>query len=458
MKRFIAAVSALIMSFFVLAGCGGSATGGAERAEPLISAESIDENLRFFLGVTDKNLDGDIGDRAPTSESERAAAQRIYDRYADKERYGNLKVTSLDAETSKFEVNVSTGNMQNPTEKRSSQNVVIRLPAPENGQGRQVIISTGYDNSFGKYSAEYDGNRPATGAYDNATGVAVVMSLIDYCSENAGTLFEKIDFDLVFVFFGCSSYNSLGAEAYMDKGMTSHERLNTLMMLNIDRMGGERMYLYTDEVSTPHEKFIRSVANDAGSVYHTLPDNMPIINGMYIDGVYYAHFAMLESHSVFIEHGIPAAYLFSGYYGGFNLSDLEKKGSANLGGTENDTYANLVSKRGDYARQGSDTASLVARSLTADGFVEAATAARTETYDYSFWVKPLWAYLIVIFVIIALCVVLIILVKYVEKKHPFVPIVRRMKIAVFGMEYETKSEEDIFVDIQRRPKNPFDGY
>ena len=160
MKRFIAAVSALIMSFFVLAGCGGSATGGAERAEPLISAESIDENLRFFLGVTDKNLDGDIGDRAPTSESERAAAQRIYDRYADKERYGNLKVTSLDAETSKFEVNVSTGNMQNPTEKRSSQNVVIRLPAPENGQGRQVIISTGYDNSLDRKSTRLNSSHP----------------------------------------------------------------------------------------------------------------------------------------------------------------------------------------------------------------------------------------------------------------------------------------------------------
>ena len=65
--------------------------------------------------------------------------------------------------------------------------------------------------------------------------------------------------------------------------------------------------------------------------------------------------------------------------------------------------------------------------------------------------------MIVLFIVIALCILLIVLVKHFEKKYPFVPIVRKMKIAVFGMEYENKTDGDIFVDI-KRPKNPFDGY
>lgn len=445
MRKRITTILIFIICVLALFGCGSKSTvgnsgGGFER---MVSADKIDENLRFFLGVNDATPLGDMGNRTPTSESERNAAEKLYMHFSSDE-YANIEVTPL--EETEFEVSV--GNT-----KRSSQNVEIRFKGNGNNV-KQIIIGAGYDNPYGAYNEEYSASQPSTGAFDNATGVATVMSLIDYCNENADEI--NLDFDIVFVFFGCSNYNSMGAREYAN-GMEPAEKLNTLLMMSVSKLGGDKMYLYTGEVKTEHESFLRGVATELGSDYNTLPMNMPIIDGIYLDDVYYAHFGMLGDHAAFMDWDIPSAYVFSGAYGGFNLSDLESKGDSNLGGTKDDTYANLRVSREDFAAQGSDTANLILTSVKKEGFAAAMQTSRLEKKDYSFWTSPLWAYLIVIFVIIALCIVLIIVVKYLEKKYPYAPPRRRMKIAVFGMDYETKSDGDIFVDI-KKPSDPFDGY
>lgn len=452
MKKHTTILIALLLCVTVLCGCGSVATGGGQKGEAPVTAETVDANLRYFLGITDaegneKAALGDMGDRTPTSESERHAAELLYARYADTEAYPHFTATPLyDTE---FDVRVST------TETRKSQNVEIRFMPGGEAHEKQVVIGTGYDNPFGTYNTVYDG-QPSTGAFDNATGVATLMSCMDYVHANAEAL-AALPFDLVFVFFGCSGYNSAGANAYVSKQMTAAQHLTTVLMVNVGKLGGERMYLYADEVSTAHETFLRDVASNEGLTYYSLPKNMPLIEGTYIDNVYYTHFGMLGDHAAFTEWGIPTAYITSGYYGGFNLSDLEKSGEANLGGTERDTYENLRAERGAYAEQGSDTVTLLLRAATHTDFLSVMEKSKNEKTDYTFWTNPLWAYLIVLFIVIALCILLIVLVKHFEKKYPFVPIVRKMKIAVFGMEYENKTDGDIFVDI-KRPKNPFDGY
>lgn len=450
MKKFVAAIAALIMCACVLCGCGGSATGGkGTDAVITVTGEQVTNNLKTFLGITDANQFGNLGDRTPTSESERVAAERLYNRYADSENYSDITVTPLSETGFDFTVN---------GKEYTSQNVEIKFSSPKS-TGKQVIIGAAYDNPYGVIDAAY-AYQTSTGAFENATGVATVMSIIDYCNANAAELKKTLDFDLVFVFFGCGSYNNYGAKKYIS-GMNVAALQNTLVMFNISKLGGEKMYLYADETETSHEKFIRGVADNCNLSFYSLPSNMPIIDGVYLEDVYYTHFAMLGDHAAFMEKGVPTAYLFSGYYGGFNLSDLEKKGSKNLGGTENDTYVNLENSRAAYAEQGSFAATLIMQSVISDGFTSAMEKTRASAKDYTFWTNPLWAYLIVIFIIIALGIVIIILVKHFEKKYPFVPTIKRMKIAVFGMDYEKPSDADIFVDIGKKnspPKNPFDGY
>lgn len=447
MKKFVAILSVFVLAAFVLCGCGGSVTGGgASEKKTLVSSEDITKNTEEFLGVSAGEPDGNVGNRKSTSESERKAAERLYEKYANGSEYSALGATVL-SET-EFELKINGQDY-------ASQNVEIVWENP-NGKGKQVIIGASYDGSYGPYD-ESSLKQKATGAFESATGVATLMSVIDYVAANEAELSAKIDFDIVFVFFGCGAYNSYGASVYVNKYLSANDRLDTLVMFDIDRLGGENMYMYSDETETEHENFLRNVADSCGLAFGTLPANMPIIEGVYIEDVHYAHFGMFGDQAPFFQKDIPAIKFFSGYYGGFNLSDLEMSGTVNIGGTEQDTYTNLKAERPKFAEQGSDTATLIIESMLSSGFADTMTAARASKSDYTFWTKPLWAYLTVIFAIIALCVLLIVIVKHFEKKYPFVPQVKRMKIAVFGMDYETKNDEDIFIDI-KKTGNPFDGY
>lgn len=322
MKKASFVLCLLLCAVSVLYGCGSSVTKGARPDMPApVSQQEIDANLRAFLGVTDTDTTGDLGNRMPTSESERAAAERLYGRYTDAHNYPHMVVTPTDK--TQFTVSVNG-------EDRTSQNVEVRFPAA-NGSGKQVIVGTGYDNGYGEYDTEYSA-QPSLGAY-TATGVATVMSLIDYCEHNADTLGESIDFDIVFVFFGCGTFNGRGAEKYLSDTMTSLQRQNTLVMFEIGNMGGDRLYTYAGETKNAPDSFVRKAAGNAGLRFYTLPDNLPKIDGEYLDDVPYAHFGMMGNVAAFIDGNVPAVRLFSGYYGGFNLSDLERKGKHNVANT-----------------------------------------------------------------------------------------------------------------------------
>ncbi|MDE7395265.1 MAG: M28 family peptidase, partial [Clostridiales bacterium] len=435
--------------------------------------EKIDANLRYFLGITDylgneRSEYGDMGNRTPTSEAEQHAARKLFHHYTGEEenpdydsdsasggaqwlsgkRYEHVEVTDIDK--TGFDVSMND-------ETRRSFNVEIRYTGTTEHE-KQVIIGTGYDTAYGKVAEAYQGQQ-STGALENGTGVAALMTLIDWCEETQPAL----DFDLVFVFFGCSAYNGAGAAAYVE-AMAPTQKLNTLLMVNLHRFGGDRTYLYADEVKTEHETFLRKVADENGLSVYTLPSNIPLIDGVYRKDIYYAHYGMLGGHAAFLDAHIPSAYLFDGYYGSFNLSELEKKGASNLGSTKEDTYPSLVKSRPAYKTHAADALTLLISAIRKDGFVSAMATARKNEKDISFWVNPFWANMIVIFAVVALIVVLVVLVKYFEKKHPYVPTVRKLKVAVFGMDYEDKQSADIFIDVKSRSDpfgggdNPFDGY
>ena len=463
-KRICILLCAVLLALS-LTGCGSRVTGvGKEKTRyDIVGAEeAIDANLRYFLGITDyegntRSEYGDMDNRTPTSEAEKHAAEKLYYHYTGKEenpnytaeserwqsvpeqkKYKNLEVTPLEDTGFSVEINTST---------RQSQNLEIRYTGGTPHE-KQVIIGTGYDAAYGSVTDAYKGQK-STGALENGTGVAALMTLIDYCEKEQ----PAFDFDLVFVFFGCSAYNGYGAEKYAQK-MSGAARLSTLLMVNLHRFGGDRTYLYADEVKTAHETFLRETADENGLSVYSLPVNIPLIDGIYREDIYYAHYGMLGNHAAFLDAGIPTAYLFDGYYGGFNLSDLERKKAVNLGGTAEDTYPALLQACPAYKTHAADALSLLLKAFTREGFASAAATARENTKDFTFWANPFWANMIVIFSVVALSIVLIVLVKYFEKKYPYRPKMRKLKVAVFGMDYEDKSAADIFIDV-KRPQDPF---
>ncbi len=446
-----------------LFGCAGTPTASGKTPQYIAEnlESEIDANLQTFLGVSESVPHGNMGNRTPTSEAEHHAAQKLYRHFTGQRenpdydfstgtgeqwiagtQYDHIEVTPL--EDTKFEVTTDD------EEQRTSYNVEVRYTGGTPHE-KQVIVGAGYDTAYGKLADEFHGQL-STGALENGVAVATLMTMIDYCEKEQ----PVFDFDLTFVFFGCSAYNSLGARNYV-KSMEPSKRLNTLLMINLYRLGGDRTYLYADEVPTAHEDFLRGVAEDKGISVYTLPSNMPIIDGTYRTDVGYVHYGMLGDHTMFVSNNIPSAVLQDGYYGGFNFSDVECKGKSNLGATKEDTYQNLVEKRPQYKQHAASALSLVLHAVQTEGFADAATRSRTSTKDFTGWTNPFWANMTVIFVIVALAIVLIVVVKLLEKKHPYEPKMRKLKIAVFGMDYEDKEDGDIYIDVKPR-KNPFDGY
>lgn len=475
MKRFISVLLSVFLvmtSLALFSGCGSVSTANGAERKVIISEEKIDEELRWFLGISGDGDSGNMGNRTYTSDSEYIAAKRLVERFSyveqdesdgEKEKYKVFSVTPLESTT--FDVKITTqATLMNPATQivRNSQNVVVKFGGGTSG--KQIIIGTGYGNDYGSYDTKvedrdnpenYGKQGSSTGAFASGTGVATVLAIMDYFSEHASEIRAKIDFDVIFVFFGCSEYNSLGASSYAD-GMKPSERLNTGVMFNISRLGGERAYIYANDYKTDREDFLINKATTGGYEFYGIPKNMPIIEAEYIKGVNYTHYAMLGDHAVFTEWGINSVSIRSGYYGGFNLSDIEHSGEKNIAGTASDTYVNLNKVRKSYARQGSDAASLILSAITSDGFMAAMSAADE---DYSFWLEPLWAQLILLGVILLLGVLAVVLVKVFEKKYPYHPKTKKMKIAVFGPEYESKNEDEIIIDVKppdgRDDNNPF---
>lgn len=435
-----------VLAFFVAAalGCGGKRISGSGIATERVTPSDIDKNLRYFLGVDDEQgnevcTDGTIGDRYPASVSENAAAKKLAEHFGNKEKYGSLRVTDLN----------STMFL---SDDKASYNVEIKLDNPYYNGSNRVLVTASYDNPY-KMGVENIGDY-AIGAFA-ATGTAAVMSIIDHMCGKGQSALKNMDFNVTFVFFGSSYVNATGISRYLTDTVTAEELGNTIAAFDLNNFGGDRLYLYCDDIKTEREELFKNAVAECGAECYTLPVNMPIIDGAYKSGVYFAHSVMFGNSTEFSERGIASFKLFSGYYGGFNLSPIEKRGDVNVLGTYRDTYANLKEKRSAFSRQGSDAASSVISALSHSGFSQSVSGNKS-VYDYGFALNPMWAYIIELGILIALGVTVAVLVKKFEKKYPYKPVVKRMRVAVFGMEYEDPRSGDLYIDV--KSKNPFEDY
>ncbi len=402
---------------------------------PPISAEKMELSLKNFLNVTSEHPDGDIGPREPFSESEKKAADYIKT-YAESFKDGDESVYKTTEQS--FEINGE-----------ASQNIIVNKKGT-GSEGKQVIIGTYYDNLISSVTPSLNGKKSeaTAGAMENGTGCALLLALLDYFKTSS------FSFDLEFVFFGASNPYNYGAGYYVSK-MPQVKIDNTLLMLSLRRFGGDSLYLYTEEVKTAHHEFIKSKAKEQSAELLDTPSYLPVVGTTALTRMPYATWASMGVHSPFFFNDINVANIYSASYDFFFIGDNESGGAANRSNTENDTYRQLVSDFPRYSAQMSEAAQIVIATLSDADFAQTMLKSWSGFKSYEWAVNKLWGLISVVFIIIALAVLLIVLVKKFEKKYPHNPRKVNVKIAVFGREYEEKSDADIIIDI-KKPQDPFE--
>ena len=429
MKKRILAAAALCLTLVLCLGVvRPNRQAHAATADGFFTAAAMEQALTEFLG---SGADNRI-DRTSFSDAEKTAANWL-----------NAKLTeydSLHVEKSAFTY----------AEKYNSYNIEARYTGADSRY--QVIIGANYDNMY-ENVGNLKGNKGA-GALQNATGVSVLLEIARYLQETK----PVYPFDVVLVFFGASEPGLIGSRDYVNK-MTTDSRLNTLLMANVQRVGGDRLYVYDDEVKTLHGKLLLDTASERGLSFRRQPTSVPYIAAETVQGIPYTTWGMLGDQAGFMSSGINTVNVFGGHIGSFNLNNAETLGG-NISYTAKDNLDTLKSRYPDYSRQMADIADMLTATIAREDFTDTCLRSPTEKYDYTWLTKPVYVSIILVGMMILAGVALILLVKHFEKKYPFVPVHKKLKIAVFGIDYEDKDTNDIFVDVKPtgRSNNPFDGY
>lgn len=152
--------------------------------------------------------------------------------------------------------------------------------------GKQIVIG-----------AHYDSVRVGRGAFDNATGVALLMQLADALRD------EKTPYTLVFVAFGAEETGLKGSTHFVAE-MSDQARADTVLMINFDSVAtGDRLYCYSSEEAPWPQLALRSMARGLGEHLLTSPG----LNAQHA----YGTTGDWSDHVAFRKAGIPYLYLES---------------------------------------------------------------------------------------------------------------------------------------------------
>lgn len=451
--KILVVVVALVM-LFSFTGCFTNVenidTSGEFLVQPsegnYLMADSINENVKTFMSITDENPTGNGGNRTAFSYSEKSASQTLVS-FADS--LGDYAVS-----TQGFDVMYDG-------EKEYSQNIIVtKLSSSENA--KDIIFCANYDNAYydvdeyGYKIEETDGEYGiSTGMIDNATGVAVVMSLMQYYQD------IELDYNLKFLFFGAGALVNYGAYYYINS-LSTIEQSNIAFVFNVNRIGGDNIYVYGEEQETVQENFVYTKASDIGIKVYQKPSSMPLVDFSYIEKLPYSHWLLQSNNAHFMQQSIPVVSITTGNYHTSNTSNVEVVGQDSVSFTSLDTYAYANSYIADYRTQMQEIALLIVNTVSDDNFTAMATSSRENYPAYDFSDYDFIITLVIFGIIILLLLALVIIVKKCDfslaKKvsegieintetvsndsgNNQKPIVT--KLAVFGLEYEDTTDPSV---------------
>ena len=368
-------------------------------------------------------------DRTSFGEGEKKAAEYIKNKLSE---YGYVENTDLVTQSVEKEVVSGYGG---ETQKLYSQNVIATY---NGGKEKTVVVGANYDNLYSDIQLVGSGGTGSEGIMNNATGTATLLQLAKAFRQNSPVQ----DFTVIFVFFGASEAGVVGSSRFVSDYL--NDVSDVLLMVNLDSVAGSVINVYSDEVDTLEGKMFLQQGEKYSTEFKQMSRFVPIIPQVYAENLDYTHIGQLGDHVEFFEKDVPVVNLFGGDADGFDYYSDKP-----------DSLDSFKAAYPDYGKTMADVASLVYDCLSAQDFLTAAAGFRTEKFDYSFFMGGYFAYIVLIGIIIVAALILIPVVRHLEKKYPYKPVIKRLKIAVFGMEYEQNTDNDIYVDIRKADNDPF---
>lgn len=426
-KRTVCILLCALVACFALTAC---ASGGAPSHDVsttyVIPVEKLEEKLDGFLDGRE--------DRTTYTDAELAAAEYLRDELA---RLG-YDDASVDGFTVIESEKVSYDGRNVTATYRSSAR-----------DARNVIIGAYYDNN---YSASYNGKVSGTrshGALSNGTGVATLLAVAEYLATEK----PELGFDVSIVFFGAGASSDIGAVKYYES-MKPADLAKTVLMVELSRIGAENLYAFSDARTTKREALFDRVAQENKLAVYKPSQKSPLMTELYaLQGVPYYQWTQSGVFPVFFNNGIPTLNLIGGSWETIDITDREFSEHGNVTMTERDTLAELRAINPDYARNMAAASTLILKSFADPAFVETAIYDKANFPDTDvLMMRWIW-YLVVLGVVGIAYAAMTLVNKRLADKYPFKPAPppRNIRMAVFGMDYEDKNSDSIFVDIKRAP-------
>lgn len=259
----VIAVAALAVALALgVAAVSTTTTDAAQEQTPIAGPTAGTSAYEYIAELSDE-----IGSRVAGLSTEKRAGDRIL------EWFGELGYTP-DTQDFAFDVTGQT---------RRSRNIVAVKPGVS---GRQIVVG-----------AHYDSVKAGRGAFDNATGVALLMQLADALRN------ETTPYTLVFVAFGAEEAGLKGSAHYVAE-MSEQARADTVLMVNLDSVAtGDRLYCYSGAEAPWPQLALRSMTRSLGEHILTSPG----LSREYA----YGTTGDWSDHVPFRKAGIPYLYLES---------------------------------------------------------------------------------------------------------------------------------------------------
>lgn len=263
-----------------------------------------------------------------------------------------------------------------------SSNVVAVKRASGDSRGA-VIIGAHYDNVYSfELLNPYTNLRHkilSKGAYDNGSGVAVMMSVAHNIKD------EQLPFDVIFVAFGAEELGLYGSRHYVNT-MSERDKQNALLMINLDCIAaGDYLYLFSKDWNTPHDGWLRERAGELSIPLRALPLNKKFMHDLLGEG-YYSHYGYMSDNYYFLKENINTAFFMS-----MNWESTRKAGVVesdfhnDIMHTHNDDYRTIKELYPDsYLLYMQYVSEHISYSLKRQDFADAMTYSRQNTLNPAF--------------------------------------------------------------------------
>lgn len=167
----------------------------------------------------------------------------------------------------------------------TTQNVAGLLPGKSPGKGL-IVFSAHYDH-LGRMGR----NAFFPGANDNASGVAMLLSLAKYFSLPQ----NKQEHDLLFIAFGAEEAGLLGSRYFVQNPLVPLENIRFLMNLDITGTGDEGIKVVNGKIFTEHFTLLQKLNEEKDLLKQVAPRGE----------------ACNSDHCPFYEKGVPSFFIYT---------------------------------------------------------------------------------------------------------------------------------------------------